>query len=88
MSRHIAIGLDQQGRQIPTMVLRQLELEDRALVCDTCPGELDSPEASFQCDPDPQAWAFRDVVLIVLSLALGIPFVAHVVATIADGIPH
>ncbi len=57
MSGYIAIGLDQQGRRIPTLMARQLRREERAGVCDTCPGELDRPEAVYQAEPDePGYW--------------------------------
>ncbi|MBB3193977.1 hypothetical protein [Roseateles terrae] len=57
MNGYIALGLDHQGRRLPTMVARQLLREDRAGVCDTCPGELDRPEAVYQAEPgEPGYW--------------------------------
>lgn len=53
MSRYIALGLDQQGRHVPTLARRHLEREERAGVCNTCPGELDAPEAVFLAEPTP-----------------------------------
>ena len=46
-NRPFPAGLDGQGRFIP----RQLRAEDASGLCDTCPGELDSPEAVFQAEP-------------------------------------
>ena len=37
---YIALGLDHQGRQVPTMAYRRLQAEDSAGICDTVPGDL------------------------------------------------
>ena len=53
-NRPFPAGLDGQGR----FITRQLRAEDASGLCDTCPGELDSPESVFQAEPqrEPTPW--------------------------------
>ncbi len=37
---YIALGLDYQGRQVPTMACKRLQAEESTGICDTVPGEL------------------------------------------------
>jgi len=46
-AKPFAAGIDQQGRY----VTRQLRFEDSTGMCDTCPGELDTPESVYQAEP-------------------------------------
>lgn len=52
--RPFPAGLDGQG----CFITRQLRAEDASGLCDTCPGELDSPESVFQAEPtrEPTPW--------------------------------
>jgi len=62
-SKPFAAGLDGQGR----FITRQLRAEDASGICDTCPGELDSPEATFQAEPqrEPTPWRALGFMLAV-----------------------
>lgn len=37
---YIALGLDYQGRQVPSMACKRLQAEESTGICDTVPGEL------------------------------------------------
>lgn len=52
--RPFPAGLDMQGRY----ETRLCAAEDASGMCDTCPGELDSPESVFQAEPkqEPTPW--------------------------------
>lgn len=61
----IPLGCDQQGRLVPTTARRQLAYEDSTGMCDTCPGELDMPEAVYQAEPaGPPPMHWRDLGLM------------------------
>lgn len=69
-TKPFAAGLDGQGR----FTTRQLHAEDASGLCDTCPGELGLPEASFQASADtpnePMPWRALGFMLAVAFLAL------------------
>lgn len=66
-SKPFAAGLDGQGRY----TTRQLRAEDASGMCDTCPGELDGPEATFQADkPAPTPWRDLGFMLAVAFVSI------------------
>lgn len=71
--RPFAAGLDGQGR----FITRQLRAEDASGICDTCPGELDSPEAVFQAEPKPEPTPWR-ALGFMLAVAFGSIACLHV----------
>lgn len=78
MSGYIALGLDQQGRRLPTLVARQLQREDRSGICDTCPAELDRPEAVYQAEPgEPAYW---HVIGVMAGVGLAAVVMVHLLA--------
>lgn len=69
---YIARGLYQQGRILPSALLAH---ENETGLCDTCPGELDSPESVYQRDDDPPpvpwpAFALMCAILLVALVSL------------------
>ncbi|WAC75323.1 hypothetical protein OU995_11755 [Roseateles sp. SL47] len=78
MSGHVEIGLGQQAHRIPTLVVRQLQREDRSGICDTCPGELDRPETVYQTEPgEPAYW---HVIGIMAGVGLAAVLMVHLLA--------
>lgn len=83
--RPFPAGLDGQGR----FITRQLRAEDASGMCDTCPGELDSPESVFQAEPNKPSilatvreafagypWRSLGVACTVAAAALSTVFIA------------
>lgn len=48
---YIALGLDHQGRQVPTAACKRLQAEESTGICDTVPGDL-APAEELQRDVD------------------------------------
>lgn len=71
---YIPLGCDQQGRLAPT---RQLQHEDATGLCDTCTGELDTPESVYQRDAGPEPWPWP-ATWILLAMLFGAPLAAWI----------
>lgn len=63
---------------VPRLAQRRLQKEDAALVCDTCPGELDHPEAVYQAEPgEPAYW---HVIGVMAGVGLAAVLMVHLLA--------
>ncbi len=64
-------------RAAPAIALIALRDEDEAGICDTCPGELDHPEAVYQAEPgEPGYWR---VLAVMGGAGLAALAIVHVV---------